>query len=91
MIYRNTYNLVVAKINEIQDEIRQNSKDIKRAADFGDLKENAEYHAAKDNQAHLHNKRHASLCQLGAGGDSGGAGCASAGRERRCRIPLRRA
>ncbi|MEA3286812.1 MAG: GreA/GreB family elongation factor [Candidatus Marinimicrobia bacterium] len=58
MIYRKTYNLVVAKINEIQDEIKQNSKDIKRAADFGDLKENAEYHAAKDNQAHLHNKRH---------------------------------
>ncbi len=58
MIYRKTYNLVVAKIAEIQDDIKQNSKDIKRAADFGDLKENAEYHAAKDNQAHLHNKRH---------------------------------
>jgi len=58
MIYRNTYNLIVEKIGEINDEIKQNSKDIKRAADFGDLKENAEYHAAKDNQAHLHNKRH---------------------------------
>ncbi len=58
MIYRKTYNLVVEKIREIQDDIKQNSKDIKRAADFGDLKENAEYHAAKDNQAHLHNKRH---------------------------------
>ncbi len=58
MIYRNTYNLIVTKIGEINDEIKQNSKDIKRAADFGDLKENAEYHAAKDNQAHLHNKRH---------------------------------
>jgi transcription elongation factor GreA len=58
MIYRKTYNLIIEKINEIQDDIKQNSKDIKRAADFGDLKENAEYHAAKDNQAHLHNKRH---------------------------------
>lgn len=58
MIYRKTYNLIIERIREIQDEIKQNSKDIKRAADFGDLKENAEYHAAKDNQAHLHNKRH---------------------------------
>ncbi|MCF7826999.1 MAG: GreA/GreB family elongation factor [Candidatus Marinimicrobia bacterium] len=58
MIYRSTYNMIVEKIREINEEIKQNSKDIKRAADFGDLKENAEYHAAKDNQAHLHNKRH---------------------------------
>ncbi len=58
MIYRSTYNMIVARIKEINDEIIQNSQDIKRAADFGDLKENAEYHAAKDNQAHLHNKRH---------------------------------
>lgn len=58
MIYRSTYNKIVERIREINDDIKQNSKDIKRAADFGDLKENAEYHAAKDNQAHLHNKRH---------------------------------
>ncbi len=58
MIYRKTYNLVLDKIREIQADIKQNSKDIKRAADFGDLKENAEYHAAKDNQAQLHNKLH---------------------------------
>lgn len=45
-------------IKQIQADIKQNSKDIKRAADFGDLKENAEYHAAKDNQAQLHNKLH---------------------------------
>jgi len=50
--------MIVEKIQEINEEIKQNTKDIKRAADFGDLKENAEYHAAKDNQAHLHNKRH---------------------------------
>ncbi|MCF7808136.1 MAG: GreA/GreB family elongation factor [Candidatus Marinimicrobia bacterium] len=58
MIYRKTYNLVKERIKEIQAEIKQNSKDIKRAADFGDLKENAEYHAAKDNQALLHNQLH---------------------------------
>lgn len=56
MIYRNTYNLIRAKIDEIQEAIKQNSKDIKRAADFGDLKENAEYHAAKENQVLLHDK-----------------------------------
>lgn len=58
MIYRKTYNLVVETMKQIQADIKQNSKDIKRAADFGDLKENAEYHAAKDNQAQLHNKLH---------------------------------
>jgi transcription elongation factor GreA len=58
MIYRTTYKMIVEKIKEINEDIKQNSKDIKRAADFGDLKENAEYHAAKDNQAQLHNKRH---------------------------------
>lgn len=58
MIYRKTYNLVLEKIKQLQADIKQNSKDIKRAADFGDLKENAEYHAAKDNQALLHNTLH---------------------------------
>ena len=58
MIYRTTYNLVVARLKQLQEDIKQNSKDIKRAADFGDLKENAEYHAAKDNQALLHNTMH---------------------------------
>jgi len=56
MIYRKTFNLIRKKIDEIQEEIKQNSKDIKRAADFGDLKENAEYHAAKENQVLLHDK-----------------------------------
>ncbi|MCF7797373.1 MAG: GreA/GreB family elongation factor [Lentisphaeria bacterium] len=56
MIYRNTYTLIRSKIDEIQEAIKQNSKDIKRAADFGDLKENAEYHAAKENQVLLHDK-----------------------------------
>lgn len=56
MIYRKTFNLIREKIENIQKEIKQNSKDIKRAADFGDLKENAEYHAAKENQVLLHDK-----------------------------------
>jgi len=50
--------MVLDKLREIKEDIKQNSKDIKRAADFGDLKENAEYHAAKDNQALLHNTQH---------------------------------
>ncbi len=58
MIYRSTYNQVKETIQQIQDAIKQNSKDIKRAADFGDLKENAEYHAAKEEQVHLHNRLH---------------------------------
>ncbi len=37
-----------------QEDIKQNSADIKRAADLGDLKENAEYHAAKERQILLH-------------------------------------
>lgn len=56
MIYRKTFNLIRERIETIQEEIKQNSKDIKRAADFGDLKENAEYHAAKENQVLLHDK-----------------------------------
>ena len=56
MIYRKTYTLVREQIRQLQEDIKQNSKDIKRASDFGDLKENAEYHAAKETQVLLHNK-----------------------------------
>ncbi len=56
MIYRKTYNLVKERIVEIQEAIKQNSKDIKQAADHGDLRENAEYHAAKEEQVRLHKR-----------------------------------
>ena len=56
MIYRKTYDLMCDEIRQLQEDIKQNTKDIKRAADFGDLKENAEYHAAKERQVLLHDK-----------------------------------
>ena len=43
-----------AELNELQTEGRRAiAERIKTARDFGDLKENAEYHDAKDAQAHL--------------------------------------
>jgi|FLOH01.1.fsa_nt_gi transcription elongation factor GreA len=54
MIFRKTYNYITKKIDMTQEDIKQNSADIKRAADLGDLKENAEYHAAKERQILLH-------------------------------------
>jgi transcription elongation factor GreA len=56
MIYRTTHKLLTQKLKEIQDAIKQNSQDIKTAADHGDLKENAEYHAAKEEQVRLHER-----------------------------------
>ena len=53
MIYRTTHRLLTQKLKEIQEAIKQNSLDIKTAADHGDLKENAEYHAAKERQGHI--------------------------------------
>jgi len=58
MIYRKTHNLITEEIRKVQAAIKQNSKDIKTAADHGDLKENAEYHAAKEEQVRLHDKLH---------------------------------
>jgi len=53
IILRDAYNILLEKIKEINREIKQNSKDIARAADFGDLSENAEFDAAKEKQSEL--------------------------------------
>ena len=55
---------------------------IKTAREFGDLKENAEYHAAKDAQAHLETRiktlrqqfEHATIVEPTTGGDAVGFG-----------------
>lgn len=52
-ILKSTYDILNEKITELKKEIDQNSKEIGRAADLGDLKENAEYHAAKEKQVLL--------------------------------------
>lgn len=53
VILKEAYDRLLEKIKEVDREIKQNSKDIARAADFGDLSENAEYDAAKERQAEL--------------------------------------
>ena len=56
VILRDTYNVLVNKIKELKKEVRENSNQIGEAADFGDLKENGEYKAAKEIQAMLFSK-----------------------------------
>lgn len=48
-----TYKILNEKITETKKEIKQNSRDIGSAAELGDLKENAEYHAAREKQVLL--------------------------------------
>ena len=52
-ILMSTYKILNEKITETNKDIKQNSKDIGAAAELGDLKENAEYHAAKEKQVLL--------------------------------------
>ena len=56
VILKNTYDLLLEKIDSLKAEIRSNSIKLQKAADFGDLKENAEYKTARENQEFLFNK-----------------------------------
>jgi transcription elongation factor GreA len=53
VILKDAYNVLLEKIKELKRDIKQNSRDIARAADFGDISENAEYDAAKERQSEL--------------------------------------
>ncbi len=51
LILRDTYSSLVEEMNTLDKLTRENSVKIRDAASHGDLKENAEYHAAKDAQS----------------------------------------
>jgi len=57
-ILKSTYEILNEKITEIEKEIKKTSKDIGTAAGHGDLKENAEYHAAREKQSLLLERLH---------------------------------
>ena len=51
LILRDTYRALEAEMKSIDRKKRETSARIKEAADHGDLKENAEYHAAREEQS----------------------------------------
>lgn len=55
-LMRDTHEELVKRVEELKQEIRENSQDIKEAASQGDLSENAEYDSAKERQSMLHYK-----------------------------------
>jgi len=56
VVMEDTYELLRERIENLQEEIRENQNEIERAASFGDLSENAEYDSAKEKQSMLHYK-----------------------------------
>ena len=51
LILRDTYRALEAEMKEIDKKKRETAERIRIAADHGDLKENAEYHAAREEQS----------------------------------------
>jgi transcription elongation factor GreA len=77
------YAALTAEIERLETEGRRAiSERIKTAREWGDLKENAEYHDAKNDQAHLETKilllrdkeKHAEVVEAQVGGDRVGFG-----------------
>ncbi len=52
-ISRKTYQKMLAEVDELKQRKPKIAQDIKEAMEKGDLKENAEYHAAKENLMHV--------------------------------------